>query len=53
MMAAGITYLVGSYTRFLFPDWVETIASIDGVAIIAEVSLCLWLLIKGVSLEPD
>jgi hypothetical protein len=50
-MAAGVTYLIGSYTRFLFPDFVEAGSPIYLVAIVSELSLCLWLLIKGVDLE--
>lgn len=50
-MAAGVTYLIGSYTRFLFADFVETLSPIYLVAIISELSLCLWLLVKGVDLE--
>lgn len=50
-MAAGVTYLIGSYTRFLFADFVETLSPIYLVAIISELSLCLWLLVKGVNLE--
>jgi hypothetical protein len=51
VMAAGITYLIGSYTRFLFPNLVAAVAPIYLVAIVSELSLCLWLLIKGVDLE--
>lgn len=51
VMAAGATYLVGSYTRFLFPDFVGTVSPIYLVAIVSELSLCLWLVIKGVNLE--
>jgi hypothetical protein len=51
VMAAGVTYLVGSYTRFLFPDFVDAVSPIYGIAIISELSLCLWLLVKGVNLE--
>lgn len=51
VMAAGVTYLIGSYTRFLFPDFVETLSPIYLVAILSELSLCLWLLVKGVNLE--
>ncbi|MEL6900604.1 MAG: DUF4386 domain-containing protein, partial [Cyanobacteria bacterium J06606_4] len=51
VMSAGMTYIVGSYTRFLFPDFVETLAPIYVVALVSEVSLCLWLLIKGVHLD--
>lgn len=48
LAAAGVVYLVGSYTRFLFPAAVETVAPIYLVAIVAESAMCLWLLIKGV-----
>lgn len=48
LAAAGVVYLVGSYTRFLFPAQVEAVAPIYLVAIVAESAMCLWLLIKGV-----
>ncbi len=48
LAAAGIVYLVGSYTRFLFPAHVETVMPIYLVAIVAESALCLWLLFRGV-----
>ena len=48
LVAAGLTYLVGSYTRFLFPAHVQAVAPIYIVAIVAEVAMCLWLLIRGV-----
>jgi hypothetical protein len=48
LAAAGIVYLVGSYTRFLFPAHVETVMPIYLVAIVAESAMCLWLLFKGV-----
>jgi len=51
VVAAGLVYLIGSYTRFLAPAYVEAVSPIYAVAIISEVSLCLWLLIKGVNLE--
>lgn len=51
MVAAGFAYLIGSYTRFLFPGHVQAVAPIYLVAIIAEVSMCLWLLIKGVKVN--
>ncbi|MGG6239741.1 DUF4386 domain-containing protein [Nodosilinea sp. AN01ver1] len=51
VMAVGVTYLVGSYTRFLSPDFVETLSPIYLIAIISALSLCLWLLVKGVNLE--
>lgn len=48
---AGLAYLIGSYTRFLFPDYAETVSPIYIVSIASELSLCLWLLIKGVNLQ--
>jgi len=51
VMAAGVAYLTGSYTRFLFPNFVETVSPIYMVAIISELMLCMWLLVKGVKLE--
>ncbi|MEW6764785.1 MAG: DUF4386 domain-containing protein [Pseudomonadota bacterium] len=51
LVAAGLTYLIGSYTRFLFPDHVGAVAPIYIVAIISELSMCLWLLVKGVDLQ--
>ncbi|NGX15591.1 DUF4386 domain-containing protein [Wenzhouxiangella sp. XN24] len=51
VMAAGVTYLIGSYTRFLFPDFVGAVSPIYVVAIVSELSLCFWLLIKGVNPE--
>lgn len=47
-VAAGVTYLIGSYTRFLLPNLVEAVSPIYLVAIVSELSLCLWLLVKGV-----
>ena len=49
MMAGGVTYLVGSYTRFLFPEYVAAVSPIYVVARVSESALCLWLLIKGVN----
>jgi hypothetical protein len=51
LVAAGATYLIGSYTRFLFPDYVTLVSPIYVVALVSEVSLCLWLLIKGVNVR--
>lgn len=51
LSAAGVTYLVGSYTRFLFPAHVSAVAPLYLVAIVAEVTMCLWLLTRGVRLS--
>jgi hypothetical protein len=50
-MAAGVVYLVGSYTVFLLPDYAETVQPIYVIALVSEVALCLWLLIRGVNAE--
>ena len=47
--AAGFAYLIGGYTRFLFPDYIDAVSMIYAVPVVSEVSLCLWLLIKGVN----
>ena len=51
VIAAGATYLGGSYTRFLFPDVVDAVSPIYLVAIISELTLCLWLLVRGVNVD--
>ena len=51
VVAAGFVYLIGSYTRFLAPSYIAAVSPIYIVAIISEVSLCLWLLVKGVSMR--
>jgi hypothetical protein len=48
MGLAAINYLVGSFTLFLHPEGAPLIAPIYVVALVAELSLCLWLLIRGV-----
>ncbi len=52
VMAAAATYLVGSFTRFLAPSLTDLISPIYVVALLAELSLGLWLLVKGVARRP-
>jgi hypothetical protein len=47
LIAAATVYLTGSLMRFLFPGYVSLIAPIYIVPLIAELSFCLWLLVKG------
>ncbi|WP_083927989.1 DUF4386 domain-containing protein [Desulfobacter curvatus] len=47
---AGIGYVVGSLTLFLSPEYGSAIAPIYIAPIIGEISLCLWLLIKGIKI---
>jgi hypothetical protein len=49
LMAASFVYLIGSYVHFLAPALVPTIAPIYIVAVVAEVGICGWLLVKGVN----
>jgi hypothetical protein len=51
LIAAAVVYLTGSFTRFLFPDYVSFIEPIYIVPLIAELSFCLWLLLKGVRIR--
>ena len=48
LIAAAVVYLTGSFTRFLFPEYISFIEPIYIVPLIAELSFCLWLLVKGV-----
>jgi hypothetical protein len=47
LIAAGFVYLAGSYTRFVTPGFVSTIAPAYIVPLIAELGFCLWLLANG------
>ena len=51
LIAAAVVYLVGSGTRFLFPDAMAHITPIYIVPLVAELSFCLWLLVKGVRVQ--
>lgn len=49
VLAAGISYLIDSFTNFLFPDFAsvsEMLVLI--VAVISELTLCFYLLVVGV-----
>lgn len=52
LIAAAVVYLTGSLMRFLFPDYQSFIAPVYIVPLIAEVSFCLWLLVRGVRVRP-
>jgi hypothetical protein len=49
MVLAAFGYVVGSFTRFLFPHYSAAVAPIYVAPLVGELSLCLWLLAKGVS----
>jgi len=49
MVLASIGYLTESFGNFLFPQYGPVLVWIVAVpAVVAELSLCLWLLVKGV-----
>jgi fructose-specific phosphotransferase system IIC component len=52
LIAAALVYLTGSLTVFLFPDYISLIKPIYIVPLVAELSFCLWLLVKGVRDRP-
>jgi len=45
---AGLSYLTDSFTLILAPAFAGTIFPILVLALIGELSLCLWLILKGV-----
>ena len=48
LIAAAVVYLGGSYARFLLPDVASLLAPVYIIPFLAELSFCLWLLVKGV-----
>lgn len=54
MTAAALAYLLDSFTKFLLPQYGHITAVIVGIAaVVAELWLCIWLLVKGVRDESD
>lgn len=51
LMAAAVVYLIGSFMRFLVPDYLSLITPIYLIPFIAELSFCLWLLVRGARVE--
>jgi hypothetical protein len=49
MAIAGMSYLANSFTLILAPAYAGTIFPILVLALIGELSLCLWLIVKGVN----
>jgi hypothetical protein len=47
LSAAGLVYLTGSALRLLAPDWIEAFAPAYLVAVVAETSFAVLLLIRG------
>lgn len=53
LIAAALVYLSGSYIRFVFPAHLSFIEPIYIIPLIAELSFCLWLLVKGVRVHEQ
>jgi hypothetical protein len=51
LVLAGLSYLTNSFTLILAPTYAETIFPVLLLALIGELSLCLWLIVKGVDLR--
>ena len=51
MAIAGLSYLANSFTLILAPAYAGRIFLILVVALIEELSLCLWLMVKGVNVR--
>lgn len=49
MAIAGLSYLTNSFTLILAPAYAGTILPVLLLALIGELSLCLWLLVFGVN----
>jgi hypothetical protein len=49
MAIAGLSYLTNSFTLILAPAYAGRIFPILVLALIGELSLCLWLIVKGVN----
>ncbi len=51
LLIEGLGYLINSYANFLAPGFaVQFLASLK-ISGLAEVSLCLWLLIMGINVQ--
>lgn len=49
LLAAAAVYLAGSLLRFLLPEYLQNFEAVYIVPFVAEVSFCLWLLLKGLN----
>ncbi|QKI89308.1 DUF4386 domain-containing protein [Thiomicrorhabdus xiamenensis] len=47
LLAAAVVYLLGSFSRFLFPEVHAVLLPLYLIPLIAELVFALWLLIKG------
>lgn len=50
LMIAGVSYLTNSFTLLLAPTYAGTVFPVLLLALVGELSLSLWLIIKGVNI---
>ncbi len=50
MAIAGLSYLTNSFVLILAPEYAGTIFPVLVLALIGELSFCLWLIVKGVNI---
>jgi hypothetical protein len=48
----GFAYLTISFTGLLLPQYQKMVSSIAFPALLGEVAIMLWLLIKGAKVQP-
>lgn len=48
MAIGGLSYLIESFTIFLLPTLAARLSGLTVMGGIAELSLCLWLMVMGV-----
>jgi hypothetical protein len=51
LSAAGLVYLVGSFTVVLAPDFAPALDPMYGLTVLAELSIAVWLTTRGVQLQ--
>lgn len=51
MAIAGLSYLTNSITLILAPAYTEVVVPVLALALLGELALSLWLIVKGVNLE--
>jgi hypothetical protein len=52
IVVAGLSYLINSFALLLAPSFATLIfPAVLVPAFVGELSLCLWLIVKGVNLE--
>ena len=47
----GLSYLINSFANFLAPEFAARFFPFLAASAVAEVSLCLWLLVMGVNVQ--